>query len=209
MDPYDIPEFKDWGIAAVKLLQGVLYSDENKSEWSLLIRSRDDLQKYFARIGLILVVNEPEGYAFLRQIEEDDGDVKYQSLPRLFHRSRLSYEATMICILLRKRLHDFDERLSNLDDERCAIDSDELYDDWTKMIPYMPDAKKSKERFDKALSSLAKLQFVKQLGKSSERWEIRRIIKARLPLEILENLLRQLQEYYQSLSESTTEINDG
>jgi uncharacterized membrane-anchored protein YhcB (DUF1043 family) len=98
-----------------------------------------------------------------------------------------------------------------LTDERCAIDGDELYDDWTKMIPYMPDAKKSKERFDKALSSLAKLQFVKQLGKSSERWEIRRIIKARLPLEILENLLRQLQEYYQSLDESATvtEVNDG
>lgn len=210
MESYDLPEFKDWGIAAVKLLQGVLYSDENKAEWGLLAKSRDELQKYFSRIGLILVINEPEGYAFLRQIEEDDGDMKYQNLPRLFRRSRLSYEATMICILLRKRLHDFDERLSNLDDERCAIDGDELYDDWTKMIPYMPDVKKTKERFDKALGSLEKLQFVKQIGKTSGRWEIRRIIKARLPLENLENLLQQLQEYYQSLNESTTgvEAND-
>lgn len=204
MDSYDLPEFKDWGIVAVKLLQGVLYSDENKSEWTLLAKSRDELQKYFARIGLMLVINEQEGYAFLRQIEDDDGDVKYQSLPRLFRRSPLTYEATMLCVLLRKRLHDFDERLSNLDDERCAIEGEELYDDWSKMIPHMPDEKKSKDRFDKALNAMEKLQFVKQIGKTSGRWEIRRIIKARLPLDILENLLCQLQEHYRSM---TTEVN--
>ena len=208
MDSYDLPEYRDWSAVAVKLLQGVLYSDESKSDWGMLTKFRDELQKFFARIGLLLVVSEPEGYAFLRQLEEDDGDVKYQNLPRLFRRSRLTYEATMICILLRQRLHDFDERLSNLDDERCAIDDNELYEDWKKLIPNYPDEKKSKSRFDAAMNRLKEIQFIKQIGETPGQWEIRRIIKARLPLETLENLLRQLQEAYANNQSAVEKKND-
>jgi|GEM_PF-4143791 len=50
----------------------------------------------------------------------------------------------MLAILLRQRLHEFDERLSNLDDERCAIEEDELFEDWKKLIPNMPDEKNRK-----------------------------------------------------------------
>ena len=203
MDSYNLPEYKDWGVAAIKLLQGVLYSDEDKSDWGLLAKFRDELQKFFARIGLMLVVSDSEGYAYLRQIEDDDKisenkseGVKYQNLPRLFRRSRLTYDATMVCILLRRQLHDFDERMSNLDDERCAIEEDELFEDWKKLIPNMPDEKKVKGQFDKAMNRLKEIQFIKQIGETTGRWEIRRIIKARLPLEDLENLLRQMQEEY-------------
>ena len=210
MDTYDFPDYKDWSVAAVKLLQGVLYSEEDKSDWGILERYRDELQKFFARIGLMLVVSEGEGYAYLRQIEDDDqlGDdnalAKYHELPRLFRRSRLSYEATMLAILLRQRLHEFDERLSNLDDERCAIEEDELFEDWKKLIPNMPDEKKSKNKFDTALNRLKEIQFIKQIGEPAGRWEIRRIIKARLALENLEHLLQQLKDVYKQENNTTS-----
>ena len=206
MDTYDFPEYKDWGVVAVKLLQGVLYSDEDKSDWGTLDRCRDELQKFFARIGLMLIISESEGYAYLRQVEEDDsvGDMKYHNLPRLFRRSRLSYEATMICILLRQRLHEFDERLSNLDDERCAVEEDELFEDWKKLIPNMPDDKKIKNKFDTAMNRLKEIKFIKQIGEMAGRWEVRRIVKARLSLENMENLLQQLQEEYSKVSDQST-----
>jgi len=208
---YIFPEYKDWSIVAVKLLRGVLYSDESLSDWGMLSKFRDELQSYFARIGLKLVVSETEGYAFLRQIEEDDqitedttAGVKYQNLPRLFRRSRLNYEATMICVLLRQRLHEFDE-LNNLDDERCAIAEDELFEDWKKLMPEMPDEKKTKDKFDKAMNRLKEIQFIKPIGEATGRWEIRRIIKARLSLENLENLRLQLQEAYSKDSSQSAE----
>jgi len=200
---YIFPEYKDWSIVAVKLLQGVLYSDENKSDWGALAKFRDELQNYFARIGLLLVVNESEGYAYLRQIEENDilgndnqNGMKYHNVPRLFRRSQLSYAVTMVCVLLRQRIHDFDERLSNLDDECCVVEEGELFEDWKKLIPDMPDEKKTKGQFDTVINKLKNIQFIKQIGEQAGRWEIRRILKARIPLEKLEDLLQQLQKEY-------------
>jgi len=211
MDSNEFPEYKDWSVVAIKLLQGVLYSDESISDWGMLMKSQNELQNYFARIGLILVVNDSEGYAYLRQIADDDKisdnestGVKYQNLPRLFRRSPLSYDATMLCLLLRQRLHDFDERLNNLDDERCAIEETELFEDWKKMLPGMLDEKKSKGRFDTAIKRLKEAQFLKQIGETAGQWEIRRIIKARIPLENLEHILRQLQDEYASVNTQTT-----
>jgi hypothetical protein len=110
----------------------------------------------------------------------------------------------MLCILLRQRLHDFDERLNNLDDERCSIEETELLEDWKKLLPDMPDEKKSKGRFDTAIKRLKEAQFLKQIGETAGQWEIRRIIKARIPLENLEHLLRQLQDEYASVNAQTT-----
>jgi hypothetical protein len=212
MESNDFPEYAEWSIVAIKLLQGVLYSDENISDWSLLLKFQNELQTYFARIALILVVNDSEGYAYLRQIE--DGDTiaenksegeKYQNLPRLFRRSPLSYDATMLCILLRQRLHEFDERLSNLDDERCAFEETELFDDWKKMVSNMPDEKKSKSLFDRAMNRLKEIQFIKQVGETVGQWEIRRILKARIPLENLEHICRQLQESANVSTQTTGE----
>ena len=216
MDSNEFPEYKDWSVVAIKLLQGVLYSDESISEWGVLMKFQNELQNYFARIGLILIVNDAEGYAYLRQIEDgekitenESEGVKYQNLPRLFRRSPLSYDATMLCILLRQRLHDFDERLNNLDDERCAIEETELFEDWKKMIPDMPDEKKSKNRFDTALKRLKEAQFLKQIGKTAGQWEIRRIIKARIQLDNLEHLLQQLQEAYANINTQATVEKDN
>jgi hypothetical protein len=201
MDTYEFPEYKDWSVVAIKLLQGVLYSDESISDWGLLSKFHIELRDYFARIGLILVFDDTEGYAYLRQIEDDDiiaenvtGGEKYQKLPRLFHRNRLGYDVTMLCVLLRQRLHDFDN-MTNPDDERCAVDENELFDDWKKMFPEMPDEKKSKVRFDTAIKRLREIQFIKQIGETAGQWEIRPILKARLTLENLEHLRKQLQDY--------------
>jgi hypothetical protein len=164
---------------------------------------------------LILVFDEREGYAYLRQIEDDDkakkemDGMKYQNLPRLFRRSLLSYDVTVLCVLLRQRLHDFDNM--NLDDVRCAVDENELFEDWKKMIPEKAnDDKKPKSRFDTAIRRLKDIQFIKQIGETAGQWEIKRIIKARITLEILEHLRQQLQEALtNSNTQTTIETDDG
>lgn len=60
-----LPEFREWSIAAVHLLQGVVYEDSPRV-WDVMLASRSQLENYFARLGLLLVVDEPEGLAYLR-----------------------------------------------------------------------------------------------------------------------------------------------
>ena len=37
-----IPEFREWSIAAVRLLQGVIYADEDRV-WNLLLSNRSQI----------------------------------------------------------------------------------------------------------------------------------------------------------------------
>ena len=86
----------EWSRAAVKLLQGPVYSDGDRKTWNLILRFKNDLDKYFAVIGLHVVLEEDDGYAFLQQIkdaiekgmeyEDDDLD----TIPRLIRKAPLS-----------------------------------------------------------------------------------------------------------------------
>src|SRR6266404_8171575 len=81
-DTPSAPEFREWSIAAVRLLQGVVYADDAKI-WDIVLRSGSQLESYLARIGLSLVIDESEGYAYVRQWSDDECPAGYEQLPRL------------------------------------------------------------------------------------------------------------------------------
>ena len=95
-----LPDFVNMGIPAVRLLQGVLYKDD-ESAWDILLANEFNLTVYFARIGLTLVIDRGEGLAYLQQFSEDECTGGYERLPRLFRRTPLGYGATLLCVLLR------------------------------------------------------------------------------------------------------------
>ncbi len=62
----------DWSAAAVRLLQGVVYHDDNAQIWDSVLRSVSPLTDYFAKIGLLLIVDESDGMAYLKQLDDDE-----------------------------------------------------------------------------------------------------------------------------------------
>src|SRR5215208_2511849 len=92
--------------AVIKLLQGVIYHDDTAA-WNLLLAHQTPIQEYFARIGLVVYVDEADGFAFLRQPELESEEGSRIALPRLIRRDRLSYHVTLLCVLLRERLDQF------------------------------------------------------------------------------------------------------
>ena len=127
MDPAvadDLPEFREMGIAAVRLLQGVLYAEE-VSAWDALLANEVELANYFAKIGLVVVVDRGEGLAYLRQLAEDERTGGYEKLPRLFRRTPLGYDATLLCVLLRDEYRRFeDEDVDNNNNHNNNTDGD-------------------------------------------------------------------------------------
>lgn len=190
-----LPEFRDWSIAAVRLLQGVVYLDE-APVWGLVCSNKTRLEEYFVRIGIALVVDESEGFAFLRQLEEEELDKGYETLPKLFRKSRLSYDATLLCVLLRDELRRFEEE--QVEDQRCVIKLSDLLEQWKAFFPAAQDDVKLQRTLKAALADLEELKFVKLFTKEPEEWEIRRILKARMPVAKLESLLQQLRAAHQS-----------
>lgn len=185
----ELPEFRDWSIAAVRLLQGVVDADDGRC-WNVLLSNISALEGYFARLGLDLVVDESEGLAYLRQLPEDELPPAYQAMPKLFRATRLSYGQTLLCVLLRDQFRRFEEEDTR--NERCVVEEAELFDQWKSFFPQHEDDVRNRRDLQAALRKLDELGFVKRFAEEPVSWEIRRVLKARLTAEELEHLQRQL-----------------
>lgn len=111
--------------AVIWLLQGALSSDDG-GPWNLLLAHETPVREYLAKIGLELVLSEPDGYAFLRQPEWEGESGQRGALPRLTRRDRLSYHVTLLCALLRERLDQFEP--STPETDRLILTGDDLRD---------------------------------------------------------------------------------
>ena len=152
------PEFKDWSVAAVRLLQGVVYADDPRT-WDIVLRSRSQLDGHFARIGLVLVVDEAEGYAYVRQWSDEECPEGYEQLPKLVRRVPLGYGPTLLAVLLRDELRRYEEE--EVHDERCVVDADVLFDQWKPFFPPQHDEVKQRKEFGAALNRLDSLGFAR------------------------------------------------
>ena len=183
------PEMYPWSLAAVRLLQGVVYAEEEKV-WNLVLGSKSPLQSYFSQLGLLLIVDESEGFAFLRQFEEDEYPAGQAALPKRFRRVPMNYGATLLCVLLRDLLRQFEEE--EVDNERCLVETTKLLADWKNFFPIDQDEVQKQKELRSALRKLEDLKLVRKFGDEPETWEVRRILKARLPAAELETLKLKL-----------------
>lgn len=189
MPSAELPEFREWSMAAVRLVQGVIYADEPRI-WDIVLASQPQLAAYFARLGLILVVDEPEGLAYLRQMTEDEQPEGYDHLPKLFHKKRLGYDDTVVCVLLREELRRFEDE--DLHNDRCVVEAAILFERWRSLSPAQHDDVRARRELSSTFTKLEELGFIRRFSDDPEAWEIRRILKARLPVSDLEDLKNQL-----------------
>lgn len=189
---FHLPDFDESSIAAVHLLQGVVDHDEGRV-WDLVLSHQTRLDNYFNRLGLRLVVDHEEGFAFLRQMEDTELEPVrgYDQLPKLVRKKRLSYDATLACVLLRGELRRFEEE--EVDNDRCVRSTDELFEQWKAFFPPTEDDVKLKRTLNAALSTLEELRFIREFTKEPQEWEVRRILKARMPVAELEKLWNDLK----------------
>ncbi len=202
----DFPEFRDWSIAAVRLLQGVIEQEDGRV-WNLLLSNSSPIEQYFARLGLQLIVDESEGLAYLKQFTDETTPAGYDVIPKLFRATRLSFGQTVLCVLLRDSLRRFEEEDTR--DDRCVVDESDLLDQWKGFFPAQGDEVRQQRDLQSTLRKLEDLGFVRRFGQEPPSWEVRRILKARLTADELEHLQRQLLTAVENRGRSelpTTEV---
>ncbi len=197
----------DWSPVAVRLLQGVVYHDDGREMWEQLLENVSPLTEYFGKLGLLLVVNEPDAMAYLRQLDEDEIPTDYPSMPRLFRRTPLGYDATLLCVLLRDELRQYEEE--DVQNERCVVSQMDLLSLWEAFFPDQTDSVRLNRSLTAALRKMEELKFVRPFEKDPPTWEIRRIIKARLPLADLERLRVSLASAVGNSSEENGAVMRG
>ena len=105
--PEAIVATHDLSSLAIPLLKGVLYRDGDAGLWKALLDLQARVRDYVAVLNLELVLDEAEGYAFLRSRPTGD-DGAASPLPRLVPRRPLSFPVSLLLALLRKKLAESD-----------------------------------------------------------------------------------------------------
>ncbi len=186
-----LPPPVPWAAAAVRLLQGIVYHDDAGNVWESILAGMTPLSDYFARIGLLLIVNEEDGMAYLRQLDSEELPPEYQDIPRLFRTSRMGFEASLLCVVLREELRRFEEEIQ--EDARCVVTQSQILAVWKTLIPDPADEVRLNRTLGGHLKKLEEMKFVRQFEQSPPSWEVRRILKARLPLAELAHLKQALE----------------
>jgi hypothetical protein len=177
--------------AVIRLLQGPLSSDDS-GPWNVLLTHETPVREYLGKIGLELVLNEPDGYAFLRQPEWEGEDGQRIALPRLTRRDRLSYHVTLMCALLRERLDQFEA--STPETDHLIVTGDDLRDMLRPFLRERGDERALLKKIDEAANRVAELGFLRRLG-ADNRYEVRPILKARISSDALAEVLTTLEQH--------------
>ena len=177
--------------AKAHLLGGPLYL-EDEELWEVLLREEIEIALYFRQVGLDLVVDREEGFAFLRQVEPRGEE----RVPRLIRRQKLTYPATLLLVCLRDELNRFDSKTA--DQLVLRRSKRELQDLASGFLQESNNQIRDLKTIDAAIEQLRGLGFIKAIGSSApDVFEVRRIIKARFgagELEaVKERLLRHVE----------------
>lgn len=183
----------------IRLLQGVLSYDEKKS-WDLLLQYQSAIFDYFARMNLVLQVNETDGYAFLSQ-PSLDGEGQPINLPRLTRKTRLSYQQTLLLVLLREYLDEFD--MSQPETDRCIISQSEIYERMRPLLPTQSDEKRLYEKLDSTIRQIRDMGFLRETKKASHEYLVQRVIKAKINSDKLAEIKGTLANYVDTSDESS------
>ncbi|WP_377705908.1 DUF4194 domain-containing protein [Pseudoduganella sp. UC29_71] len=179
---------------AIALLKGVLYREADERLWSALLNLQARVRDYMAVLNLELVLDEAEGYAFLRARSAADGDEAAAKMPRLVARRPLSFPVSLLLALLRKKLAEFDASGGGT---RLVLSRDELAELVRVFLPAGSNETRIIDQIETHANKIDEMGFLRKLKASSgpPSYEVRRILKAFVDAQWLAEFDARLDGY--------------
>ena len=175
--------------AIIRLMQGVVYRESDEDTWLTLERAGAGVRDHFATIGIDVVVDDAEGYAFLRSRPDPEGQ---QPLPRVVRRRALTYHVSLLLVLLRKRLVEFE---STTGDTRLVLTTEHIVEMLRLFHLDSTNDARSVDQAETTIRKAAELGFLRPLRGQANHWEVRRILKAYVDAQTMSDFAAKLREY--------------
>ncbi len=181
---------KDAKIAVILLLKGLFYkSDNEKAFYALVHNSYGTIVEYFNTIGLDVMVDENDGYAYLKNIAYEEEE---EALPKLIQNRELSFKTSLLCVLLRRKIADFDMQNEN---ERAIITKEEITTSILLFLDVKFNEVKIKKEIDATIKKVEALGFLKKLKIQDDAYEIKSSIKAFVDASWLDRFDKNILAY--------------
>lgn len=191
----------DLSALVIGLLKGVLYQESDANQWNVLIQLQPRVRDYVSVLGLELVLDEAEGYAFLRSKPDSDDD-SILKLPRLVARRPLSFPVSLLLALLRKKLAEFDASGGYT---RLVLSRDEIVELVRVFLPDSSNEVKLIDQIEVQLNKIVELGFLRRMKSpvgsgAATAFEVRRILKAFVDAQWLADFDARLAAYQAQLA---------
>lgn len=173
----------------VALLKGFVNETTQPKLWNNILEKQMQIEDYVSKIGLTLVIQGQDGYAYLMQRKYYNEE---EELPRLISKRQLSFGISLMLVLLRKELMEINKSNS---DERFIISKQEIEE---KVRPYLKDSTdeiKLKREIESNIKKIDEMGFIRRLKDSNTQYEILPIVRGFVDTQWLEDFDGRLQEY--------------
>jgi len=175
-----------------RLFKGVLYAENDEKVWQSLLGLTSHVRDYVSVLGLDLVLDEPEGFAFLRSKDDPDG-----TLPRLIARRTLTFHVSLLLALLRRRMMEFDINSGEL---RLIMTEQDIADMVSVFLPESSNEARVLDRLGADIKKVVELGFLRKLKGQADTYEVARILKAYVDAQWLEEFDARLADYRATLA---------
>ena len=181
----------DLPLVVTSLMKGVVYRDDQEVTWRHLLALQSQVRDHIDVLGLVVVIDETEGYAFLRSAPVDP-EVEESSALRLVARRPLSFHQSLLLALLRKRLAQFDAEAS---DTRLILTRAQIVEMLTVFMPARTTQTRMVDQIDSHIAKAIDLGFLRRVQGSEGVFEVRRILKAFVDGQWLSEFEERLAQY--------------
>jgi len=185
----------------VGLMKGVVYREGDAPLWQDLLALQARVRDHIAVLGLELLLDEAEGYAFLRTRPLNEGEPE---LPRLVQRRALSFPVSLLLALLRKKLAEFDAGGGEGGNSgRLILSRDEIVELIRVFLPSGSNEARLIDQVDTQINKIIELGFVRRLKApgGEPAFEVRRLLKAFVDAQWLAEFDQRLVGYRGLLGE--------
>jgi hypothetical protein len=181
--------------AIVKLLKSPI-ERKNESLWNSVVTYQNEIQEYIATIGLELIVKKDEGFAFVKQFEDSEGNTL-----GLIVRRQIGFEASIVLIVLRQSLEEFDSNPTQIQVAEKFITNTEIKEEVELFLQEGYNRMKFQKDLESHINKIVELGYLKEVSKndSETKYQIHRIIKEKVTLDILQEFKTKLKDYVESI----------
>ena len=188
-------------VILITLLKGVLYREDSSGKWQDLLDHQGAVRDYLSVIGLELLLFEDEGFAFLKNKEKNE---ESEDIPQLILRRQLSYPVSLLLAQLRRKLAEHD---ASSGEERLIIDKQEIIDLMGTFFASGSNEVQFVRKVDSALQKVFELGFIRYPGDRKDKIEVKRIIKAFVDAQWLNEFDQRMKDYLEYSEESEAQGN--
>ena len=178
-------EEQNFSRAAIGLVRGVGERRRDEAPWQVIIGREEALCDYLGKLGLHLFIDRAEEYAYLRQNEAS-------GLPRLMARTQLSYALSLLLLLLRKKLGEYD---AHEGDSRLILTTGEMAETLTASFHPVAAQVRFSDMAARQVQRAEELGFLRRLPGEEASYEVLPLLRSFITAEWLQDFDERLKTY--------------